>query len=67
MQAMEVGQARHQPMTGKRRAGVDHQLIGFAVLIEPADAAGQLAQERLCGVQQVESGIGRLRGRGSAG
>ena len=58
MQAVEAGQARHQPMAGEGRAGVDDQLIRLAVLIEPADAAGQLPQQGLGGFQQVDAGVG---------
>jgi len=58
MQAMEGGQARYQPMPGKGRAGVDDQLIRLAVLIEPADATGQLPQQGLGGFQQVDAGVG---------
>ena len=34
----EVGQARQQPVAGKGGRGVEHQLIGLAVLPQPAYA-----------------------------
>ena len=56
---MEIGQARQQPVPGERRAGVDHQLIGLAVLVQATDADRQVLQQRLRGAEQVMPGIGQ--------
>ncbi|MNZ34535.1 hypothetical protein D3C78_519140 [compost metagenome] len=54
----EVGQVRQQPVPGEGRGGVDHQLVGLAVLLQAADADRQLLQQRLSGAEQVEAGVG---------
>ncbi|MNY34095.1 hypothetical protein D3C86_1684100 [compost metagenome] len=55
----KVPQARQQPMTGERRGGVEDQLVGFLVLPQPANADGQLLQQRLGGAEQIVPGIGQ--------
>ena len=36
----EIRQTRQQPMSGKRRRGVEHQLVGLLILPEATDAEG---------------------------
>ncbi|MCY1437782.1 hypothetical protein D9M71_539570 [compost metagenome] len=59
MLATEIPQARQQPVPGKRRGGVEHQLIGLLVLPQAANAHRQLLQQRLGGAQQIVTGIGQ--------
>nr|WP_246007437.1 hypothetical protein [Halomonas nitroreducens] len=55
---MKVTEPRQQPVTGERRRGVDHQLVGLAVLLQAVNAHRQLLQQRLGGAEKVPAGIG---------
>lgn len=59
MLPIEVAQPRRQPVAGESRGGVDDQLIGFAVLIQTANADRQLLQHHLRGAEQIVAGVGQ--------
>ncbi len=57
--AMEIAQVRHQPVAGEGRGGIDHQLVGLAVLVEATDPRGQLLEQGLGGAEQIEASVGQ--------
>ncbi len=59
MQAVKLPQSRQQPVPSDGGAGVEHQLVRFAVLLQPLDPHRQLQQHALGGLQQILPRIGQ--------